>query len=206
MTKIMKSDKSESGDSHSVSEDESNISNEIEEVDGRTLFSYYKMFGYDLTDYNPVNICPPADENKEVALDDYKRYFAAKEYLQWIVSPKDARSALIEHLSAISCYGSKAVREMVIVNMQSTSVLHYELQTFGEKREVCLSFSLSQGDAKNSDHVPYAWDIEEKPKTMFRNEKKHLIIPNSNIISTCFKCRGTGVIGCRECRTRVRNR
>ena len=105
------------------------------------------------------------------------------------------------------CYGREAARQMVITGMEYVPALHYELQTFTERRETCWSYAPHRPDTKLDLHTPerpessapLPWQIEETPGRMFRDEVRLVTVPNTGVIKTCHKCRGTGGMTCGEC-------
>ena len=76
---------------------------------------------------------------------------------------------------------------MVITGMEYVPALHYELQTFTERRETCWSYAPHRPDTKLDLHTPerpessapLPWQIEETPGRMFRDEVRLVTVPNT---------------------------
>ena len=123
------------------------------------------------------------------------------------LTEEQARSYLVDHVSSHMCYGREAAKQMVITEMEYVPALHYELQTFTERRETCWSYAPHRPDTKvdleapemSEGAAPLPWQIEERPGRMFRDEVRLVTVPNTGVIKTCHKCRGTGGMTCGEC-------
>ena len=123
-----------------------------------------------------------------------------------------ARGCLLDHVSSHVCYGREAAKAMVITDMEYVPALHYEIQTFTERRETCWSYAPhrpeSQGPGggagldtglNQAGHAPLPWELEQEPVRMFREEVRLVTVPNTGVVKTCHKCRGTGGQVCAEC-------
>ena len=123
------------------------------------------------------------------------------------LTEEQARSYLVDHVSSHMCYGREAAKQMVITEMEYVPALHYELQTFTERRETCWSYAPHRPDTKvdleapemSEGAAPLPWQIDERPGRMFRDEVRLVTVPNTGVIKTCHKCRGTGGMTCGEC-------
>ena len=123
------------------------------------------------------------------------------------ISEDTARGCLLDHVSSHVCYGREAAKTMIITGMEYMPALHYEIQTFTERRETCWSYaphrpeSQGPGDKAGLElgHAPLPWELEEEPVRMFREEVRLVTVPNTGVVKTCHKCRGTGGQVCGEC-------
>ena len=128
------------------------------------------------------------------------------------ITDHQARSALMKHISDNHCcYGKGAAKHMVIKKLEYMPALHYELQTFSEKRETAWTYSSIRSGFGISSGVgclhgygsgappPLPWEIEEFPTQEFKDEVRLVAVPNTTSIKTCHRCRGTGGVTCRDC-------
>lgn len=125
------------------------------------------------------------------------------------VSNLQARSALLKHISDNHCcFGKRAAKHMDIKKLEYMPALHYELQTFVEKRETAwtyssirsgFGFSNCPNGYKSGAPPPLPWEIEEFPTQEFKDEVRLVAVPNTTSIKTCHRCRGTGGVTCRDC-------
>ena len=129
------------------------------------------------------------------------------------ISEDTARGCLLDHVSSHVCYGREAAKTMVITEMEYVPALHYEIQTFTERRETCWSYAphrpesqgpgggagLDMGGLEYAGHAPLPWELEQEPVRMFREEVRLVTVPNTGVVKTCHKCRGTGGQVCGEC-------
>ena len=97
---------------------------------------------------------------------------------------------------------------MDIKKLEYMPALHYELQTFVEKRETAWTFSSirsgfgfnnSLNGYRSGAPPPLPWEIEEFPTQEFKDEVRLVAVPNTTSIKTCHRCRGTGGVTCRDC-------
>ena len=116
-----------------------------------------------------------------------------------------ARGCLLDHVSSHVCYGREAAKQMVITGMEYVPALHYELQTFTERRETCWSYTPHRPDNKtivdgpDTCPAPLPWQVEQHPMRMFRDEVRLVTVPHTGVVKTCHKCRGTGGMTCGDC-------
>jgi len=128
------------------------------------------------------------------------------------ITENQAKLALMQHISEYHCcYGKGAAKSMVIKKMEYVPALHYELQTFSEKRETAWTFSsIRTGIGMSGEGgglrsyggglpPPLPWEIEEFPSQAFKDEVRLVAVPNTTSIKTCHRCRGTGGVTCRDC-------
>ena len=151
---------------------------------------------------------PPPDgdnEDKQAEAERTPRYTETQVVVK--ITEEQARSYLVDHVSSHMCYGREAAKQMVITEMEYVPALHYELQTFTERRETCWSYAPHRPDTKvdleapemSEGAAPLPWQIDERPGRMFRDEVRLVTVPNTGVIKTCHKCRGTGGMTCGEC-------
>ena len=95
---------------------------------------------------------------------------------------------------------------MVITDMEYVPALHYELQTFTERRETCWSYAPHRPENKAAVEVslghtapPLPWEVDQHPVRMFRDEVRLVTVPHTGVVKTCHKCRGTGGMTCGDC-------
>ena len=153
---------------------------------------------------------PPSDmdrEDKQAEAENLPCYTETQVVVK--ITEDEARSFLLDHVSSHMCYGREAAKQMVITGMEYVPALHYELQTFTERRETCWSYAPHRPDTKldldspersePESPAPLPWQIEERPGRMFRDEVRLVTVPHTGVIKTCHKCRGTGGVTCGEC-------
>ena len=120
------------------------------------------------------------------------------------LTDQQARSALLSFVSSHCCYGTGAAKQMRITSMEYVPAHHYELQTFTERRETCWTYAPHKGDSGLSDGpAPLPWDIKEKPVAMFKDDVRLVPVPNTGVVKSCHKCRGTGGMTCGDCAGKV---
>ena len=117
-----------------------------------------------------------------------------------------ARGYLLDYVSSHVCYGREAAKSMVITDMEYVPALHYELQTFTERRETCWSYAPHRPDNNAAVEVsmgtttpPLPWEVDQHPVRMFRDEVRLVTVPHTGVVKTCHKCRGTGGMTCGDC-------
>ena len=121
------------------------------------------------------------------------------------LTDQQARSALLSFVSAHCCYGTGAAKQMRITSMEYVPAHHYELQTFTERRETCWTYAPHKGDTTHTDGpAPLPWDIQEKPVAMFKDDVRLVPVPNTGVVKSCHKCRGTGGMTCGDCAGKVK--
>ena len=120
---------------------------------------------------------------------------------------EQARAALLSFVSSHCCYGTGAAKQMRITSMDYVPAHHYELQTFTEKRETCWTYAPHKGDGHldgpGTGPAPLPWEIEEKPLSMFKDDVRLVPVPNTGVVKSCHKCRGTGGMTCTDCAGKV---
>ena len=123
------------------------------------------------------------------------------------LTDQQARSALLSFVSTHCCYGTGAAKQMRITSMDYVPAHHYELQTFTEKRETCWTYAPHKGDGHldgpGTGPAPLPWEIEEKPLSMFKDDVRLVPVPNTGVVKSCHKCRGTGGMTCTDCAGKV---
>ena len=137
--------------------------------------------------------------------EDPPRYAEAQVVVK--ITEEQARVCLLEHVESHVCYGRETAKQMVITGMEYVPALHYELQTFTERRETCWSYAPHRPENKShvdgpetcDDPAPLPWQLEQHPVKMFRDEVRLVTVPHTGVVKTCHKCRGTGGMVCGEC-------
>ena len=171
--------------------------------------------GYEMVSYETVVVPPPPPtekerEDKEVEAESAPCYTESQVVVK--ITEEEARSFLLAHVASHLCYGREAAKQMVITGMEYLPALHYELQTFTERRETCWSYAPHRPDTKvdldspekTEGPAPLPWQIEERPGRMFRDEVRLVTVPHTGVVKTCHKCRGNGGMTCNECYGKVR--
>ena len=122
------------------------------------------------------------------------------------LSEDTARGCLLEHVTSHVCYGREAAKTMVITELEYVPALHYEIQTFTERRETCWSYAPHRAESQgpgdlglDQGHAPLPWELEQAPGRMFREEVRLVTVPHTGVVKTCHKCRGTGGQLCGQC-------
>ncbi|XP_035223344.1 protein SSUH2 homolog isoform X3 [Stegodyphus dumicola] len=118
------------------------------------------------------------------------------------LTEKEVRDALLKEVSSHCCYGKNAVRDMAVTEIKHSIAFHYTLETFTEKRTTCWAFEPYTGgtiDDKNTDQVPFPWDIPATPPSYFKNHVTQLEVPHTASIKTCHVCGGVGRKRCSTC-------
>ena len=154
---------------------------------------------------------PPSDkerEDKQAEAESNPRYTETQVVVK--ITEDQARSYLVDHVTSHMCYGREAAKQMEITGMEYVPALHYELQTFTERRETCWTYAPHRPDTKldleaperserSERSAPLPWQLEERPGRMFRDEVRLVTVPHTGVVKTCHKCRGTGGMTCGEC-------
>ena len=171
--------------------------------------------GYEMVSYETVVVPPPPPtekerEDKQTEAESVPCYTESQVVVK--ITEDEARSFLLAHVASHLCYGREAAKQMVITGMEYVPALHYELQTFTERRETCWSYAPHRPDTKVDPDspegisegpgpltAPLPWQIEERPGRMFRDEVRLVTAPHTGVIKPCHKCRGTGGVTCGEC-------
>jgi len=120
-----------------------------------------------------------------------------------------AREALLDYVGQHCCYGKGAAKKMEMVNISSTSALHYTLETFTEKRSTKwehIPYSSGFVDGPQYGPPPAAWEIPCSFSILFQNETKILEVPHTAYVKTCYSCHGTGHKRCHRCHGRCKIR
>ncbi|XP_077981874.1 protein SSUH2 homolog [Glandiceps talaboti] len=114
-------------------------------------------------------------------------------FIPHIISAGEIRDVLLRHVTEQCCYGNHAAQEMNINRTVPSYAFHYKLTSFVEQRELMKIFQPYEGETiDRSRNSPGIWEIPVIPTQVFSEEEKTVVVPNSNEIKTCHKCRGTG--------------
>ena len=160
--------------------------------------------GYeDIVGYHSADAPPPSYEEAvgEVQMIEPEKQDALDE--------DDAREALLEYVSQHCCYGKGAAEKMELLNISSTSALHYTLETFTEKRSTKwqhIPYSGGHVDGPQFGLPPPAWEVPCSFSALFQNETKLLDVPHTAYVKRCYHCHGTGHKRCHRCHGRCKIR
>ncbi|XP_074599059.1 protein SSUH2 homolog isoform X2 [Brevipalpus obovatus] len=118
------------------------------------------------------------------------------------IDEKDARKALLGHVSNRYCYGKSAAKHMIITKMNHSSTFHYSLETFTETRQVAWTFEPYLGghlDTSVGGIPPDPWSVSVDSPQAFETRTIHLPVPHTDCIRTCHVCGGVGRRRCYTC-------
>ena len=163
------------------------------------------MVGFDAVTVPPPIGVPVDEKPEEEALHTSSLSLLPVQAAVFTLTVEQARSALLSFVSSHCCYGTGAAKQMRITSMEYVPAHHYELQTFTERRETCWTYAPHKGDTGHTDGpAPLPWDINEKPVAMFKDDVRLVPVPNTGVVKSCHKCRGTGGMTCGDCTGKVR--
>nr|CAB3266622.1 protein SSUH2 homolog [Phallusia mammillata] len=161
--------------------------------------------GYENTNFNSdADIGPPPSYQQ--ATGEAARVDAAKIST---LTADDAQDALVAYVAQQCCYGSGAAKKMDIKDIQSTSALHYTLETFTESRSTKWHYVPYTGGFVDGPHVgpaPGPWDISCPFSSLFLTEVKKMEVPHTASVRNCHVCYGRGFNRCWKCLGRGRVR
>ncbi|XP_059150493.1 protein SSUH2 homolog isoform X2 [Physella acuta] len=116
------------------------------------------------------------------------------------VTEEQAREALLQFVAEHCCYGKKPAQMMRINELQSSSALHYTLETFGEGRSTKWTCKPYMGEGLVvTGPPPGPWDIQAQPPQMFQTSKVKVEVPNTASIKPCHRCGARGYKYCYSC-------
>ncbi|KAG8197237.1 hypothetical protein JTE90_011389 [Oedothorax gibbosus] len=117
----------------------------------------------------------------------------------------DLREACHEFVSESCCYGSKFVRQTELPEIINMCTYHYQLETFGEKRESIQRTEPFRGqpiDGPENGPPPEPWDVLVPIPEMFQNSQRKVEIPHTAHVRECGRCVGNCRVRCESCRGR----
>uniref|UniRef100_A0A1I8J240 SRCR domain-containing protein n=1 Tax=Macrostomum lignano TaxID=282301 RepID=A0A1I8J240_9PLAT len=79
----------------------------------------------------------------------------------------------------------------------------YCLETYVESRFTCWSYEPFSGqklDSPNEGKAPGPWEVELRPREMFVDQDKELIVPHTSTVTPCHHCNAKGKTVCHKCR------
>uniref|UniRef100_A0A1I8FY29 CR-type domain-containing protein n=1 Tax=Macrostomum lignano TaxID=282301 RepID=A0A1I8FY29_9PLAT len=79
----------------------------------------------------------------------------------------------------------------------------YSLETYVESRFTCWSYEPFSGqklDSPNEGKAPGPWEVELRPREMFVDQDKELIVPHTSTVTPCHHCNAKGKTVCHKCR------
>ena len=162
------------------------------------------MVGFDAVTVPPPINNPNDEKSEEEVTSTSSVSLLPVQTAVFTLTVEQARSALLSFVSAHCCYGTGAAKQMRITSMEYVPAHHYELQTFTERRETCWTYAPHKGDTTHTDGpAPLPWDIQEKPVAMFKDDVRLVPVPNTGVVKSCHKCRGTGGMTCGDCAGKV---
>ncbi|XP_064399317.1 protein SSUH2 homolog [Halichondria panicea] len=163
--------------------------------------------GYDNVGFNTnadMNIPPPAYEQATAPEPDESRSMQPDIPT---ISEDEARDALLSEVEKHCCYGKKAARDLVFLNITPSSAFHYQLETFTEGRKTTWQHEPFAGqliDGPQNGPAPGPWDIAAQPNQLFQDHEKHFEVPHTASVKVCHNCVGAGMTQCWRCRGRGR--
>ncbi|XP_070536141.1 protein SSUH2 homolog isoform X2 [Ptychodera flava] len=125
------------------------------------------------------------------------------------ITKEEARDALLQFVAAHCCYGSRPAKQMVITDILQSSALHYELETFTERRHTNRVYQPYRGelvDGPINGRPPGPWQVDVQPDYLFSNHTKQIEVPHTSTVHGCFHCRSHGFVRCGRCLGRGRVR
>ncbi|GFY56446.1 protein SSUH2 [Trichonephila inaurata madagascariensis] len=118
------------------------------------------------------------------------------------LSDEDVRDACVQFASENCCYGKKFIRETALPQIYNGCSFHYQLETFGEKRETAERHEPYRGeyiDGPENGIPPAAWDIPVTIPAMFVPTIGKVEIPHTARVKECFRCVGNCRVRCESC-------
>lgn len=159
----------------------------------------YEEAGYDRRPIAPPTYYAPDDDGQRV---DMSAFNVPK------MDEQSVRSALVNEVNSHCCWGSGAVEDIEITNIDMSSSYHYKLETFTEKRETqwtfepynALSHHVVPPNMGYQARPPGPWEIEIRPDEEYKDSEKKMEVPNTEIVRACHgRCNGTGRMQCQDC-------
>ena len=126
------------------------------------------------------------------------------------LTEEEAKECLTEWVSSKCCYGTGALNEIVINDIQMSSSYQYHLETMSEKRDCswtfepndpnkAVKFNFPVNGPGVSSSPPNPWSIPVEPDKVFEPGEKKVEVPNTSTIRACHFCSGCGKIRCTTC-------
>lgn len=118
------------------------------------------------------------------------------------LSDEDVRDACLQFASENCCYGKKFIRETLLPEIYNGCTFHYQLETFGERRETAERHEPYRGeyiDGPENGIPPRAWDIPVSVPAHFLPSIGKVEVPHTARVKECFRCVGNCRVRCESC-------
>eukprot|EP00056_Hartaetosiga_gracilis_P001414 m.44804 g.44804 ORF g.44804 m.44804 type:complete len:423 (+) comp10630_c0_seq1:104-1372(+) len=118
------------------------------------------------------------------------------------LSEQMVRDALVEKMDSKCCAGTKAAREMSLLEVTPNLVVVYRFHTYTERRLTRPAYSPFQGqhiDDASHGFPPQPWDLVVQTPPYFQQRKTLVKVPHTSSVVSCVDCRGSGRRRCHHC-------
>ncbi|XP_035221742.1 protein SSUH2 homolog [Stegodyphus dumicola] len=117
----------------------------------------------------------------------------------------EIKEACMNYVAENCCYGSKAIREMILTEITNGCTYHYILETFGEKRVTAFRSTPYTGqwiDGPENGVPPRPWDVVVREPQSFADSQMKLEVPHTASVKQCSTCVGNCRVRCESCHGR----
>ncbi|GBM60971.1 Protein SSUH2 [Araneus ventricosus] len=118
------------------------------------------------------------------------------------LTDEDVREACREFASENCCYGTKFIRDTQLPEIFNGCIYHYQLETFGEKRETVLRQEPFRGqyiDGPENGPPPPPWEMLVPIPYLFQDCQAKVEIPHTAYVKQCSRCVGNCRVRCESC-------
>ncbi|GIX66552.1 protein SSUH2 [Caerostris extrusa] len=118
------------------------------------------------------------------------------------LTDEELREACYQFVSENCCYGKRFIRDTQLPEINNGCTFHYQLETFGEKRESVERHEPFTGqyvDGPQNGPPPGPWDIPITIPEMFQDCQIKTEIPHTAYVKECGRCVGNCRVRCDSC-------
>ena len=159
--------------------------------------------GYEDASYDKQTVPPPS----YYSLPDITPNSRDPIVMRNTLTAEEVMDLLTQHVSSKCCWGTGALKHLVITDIQMSSSYQYHLETMSEKRECSwahephnpsnvLNFAVSPHGASAP---PPPWAIPVTPSAMFTDGETKVEVPFTSTVRQCHVCVGCGRTRCTSC-------
>ncbi|KAK7503572.1 hypothetical protein BaRGS_00005111 [Batillaria attramentaria] len=119
-----------------------------------------------------------------------------------VPSEEECRQALVAYVESNCCLGKEPINSLVINNIVASNAFKFTLESFVEKRKAGYEFKPYKGgeiDDPSHGRAPETWEMEVKPKELFKKAEVKKEVPHTSSVRTCHVCLGLGYVRCFRC-------
>lgn len=170
---------------------------ENESVSAPPLSSIEAVPGYEHVAFDYAILTPPAPCEWPEGPPDRQDAPCLHQY-----SKEEVESAVRHYAVEHCCYGDGVAKAMEVTEIVMSSVYHYILETFGEKRESAWCFEPYRGqpiDSSENGRAPGPWEVVVHPKGYYRDSKTKVEVPHTAFVKSCHGCNSRGRVRCSAC-------